>query len=110
VKLVSFDATKAITRFDSQGATIGGVASCAGSVRISILELEAGGVVGMHQAACPQLFVVIDGSGWVRPGGGERQPLARGGAALWESGERHESSTEFGLRAIVVEAESIELL
>jgi quercetin dioxygenase-like cupin family protein len=110
VKLVSFEPTKVITHFDSQGATIAGVARCSGSVRVSVLELEPGGVVGMHEAACPQLLLVIDGLGWVRTGDGDRRPLRQGDAALWKTGELHESGSEAGLRAIVVEADSLELL
>ena len=110
MKLVAFDATRAITQFDSHGTTIGGIAKCAGHVRLSALELEAGGVVGMHEAACPQLFLVVSGSGWSRAGDGERVALASGEAALWETGERHESGSDHGLTAIVVEAESLELV
>jgi quercetin dioxygenase-like cupin family protein len=110
VKLVSFDPAKAITHFDSSGATIGGVASCAGRVKLSKLELETGGVVGMHEATCPQLFLVVAGSGWVRAGDGERVAVARGDAAFWDTGELHESGSEDGLTAIVVEAELLELL
>jgi quercetin dioxygenase-like cupin family protein len=110
VKLVAIDATRAITQFDSHGATIGGIAKCAGQVRVSVLELEPGGVVGMHEAACPQLFIVADGSAWVRAGEGERVALGKGEAAYWETGELHESITEHGLTAIVVEADSLELL
>jgi gentisate 1,2-dioxygenase len=110
VKRVAFEATKAITQFGSHGATIGGVASCVGSVRLSILELDPGGVVGMHEAVSPQLFLVVAGSGWTSAADGERVPIAHGEAAFWETGELHESGSHDGLTAIVVEAESLELL
>jgi quercetin dioxygenase-like cupin family protein len=110
VKLVSFAPANAITHFDSHGASIGGIAKCAGQVRVSVLELEAGGVVGMHDAACPQVFLVVAGSGWTRAGDGERVALASGEAAFWETGERHASGSDDGLTAIVVEAELLELL
>jgi quercetin dioxygenase-like cupin family protein len=110
VKLVTFEPATAITHFDSHGATIAGIANCAGQVRVSALELEAGGLVGMHEAACPQLFLVVAGSGWTRAGDGERIALASGEAVFWETGELHESGSDAGLTAIVVEAESLELL
>ncbi len=110
MKLVAFEPTTAITHFDSHGATIGGIASCSGEARLSLLKVEAGGVVGMHEAACPQLFLVIDGSGWTRAGEGERLALVKGEAAFWETGELHESGSDVGLTAIVVEADSLELL
>jgi hypothetical protein len=110
VKIVAFEPTREITRFDSHGATIGGVARASGQVRVSLLQLEAGGVVGAHPAACPQLFLVVAGSGWVRSGDDAPEPLAAGEAALWETAEVHESGTDGGLTAVIVEAESLELL
>jgi hypothetical protein len=110
VKLVAFDATRAITQFDSHGATIGGIVKCAGQARVSVLKLEAGGVVGMHEAVCPQLLLVVAGSGWTRAGDAERVAIASGQTALWEVGELHETGSHDGHTAIVVEAESLELL
>ena len=83
VKIFAFEPTREITRFDSHGATIGGVARARGEVRVSLLQLAAGGLVGAHPAACPQLFLVVAGSGWARSGD-EPPSLARGrrGGAL----------------------------
>jgi quercetin dioxygenase-like cupin family protein len=110
VKLVPFDPTHAITQFDSSGANIAGVARCAGEARVSLLRLDAGGVVGEHPAASPQLFLVVAGSGWVRVAGADRSAIEPGQAAVWEAGERHESGSDGGLTAVVVEADSVELL
>jgi quercetin dioxygenase-like cupin family protein len=109
VKLVAFDPAHAITHFDSSGARIAGVARCAGEARVSLLELEAGGIVGEHPAVAPQLFLVVAGSGWVRVGD-DRRAIEPGQAAVWEAGERHESGSDSGLTAVVVEADSLELL
>ena len=110
MKLVAFETTREVTRFDSRGATIAGIARGSGAVQVSLLQLAAGGVLGMHPAACPQLFLVVAGSGWVRSRDGARQPLEPGWAALWKTGEPHESGSEHGLTAVVVEADSLELL
>ena len=32
---------------------------------IGFMYIEPGGVVGMHKAPVPQLFIVIQGEGWV---------------------------------------------
>jgi len=109
MKLVAFDPAHAITHFDSHGATIGGVARCTGETRVSLLELAAGGIVGEHPATSPQLFLVVAGSGWVRVGE-DRRAIEPWQAALWEAGERHESGSDGGLTAVVVEADSLELL
>jgi mannose-6-phosphate isomerase-like protein (cupin superfamily) len=110
VKIVAFETAHAITHFDSRGATIGGVARCSGHVRVSFIELDPGGVLGMHEAETPQLFLVVEGAGSVRSGDDDPVPIAQGQGAYWEAGERHETVTEAGLTAIVVEADELALL
>ena len=109
MKLVGFEATHAITHFDSHGATIAGIARCAGEVRVAVLALEPGGVVGMHETSSPQLLLVVDGEGNVRGDGEQPVTIVRGQAAFWEGGELHETATRDGLTAIVVEADELEL-
>ena len=110
MKLVRFDAADPITRFDSRGATIGGIARCRGEVRLSLAVLGPGGAIGLHEAASPQLLLVVEGAGRVRGADGEPAEVQAGGGVLWEAGEQHETTTERGLRAVVVEADSLELL
>jgi hypothetical protein len=52
---------------------------------------------------------VENGSGWVSGADGERQPIEAGEAVLWGQGEEHESGSDTGMTALVVEAESIDL-
>ena len=73
-----------------------------------VIEIAPGGVVGRHPAVVAQLFVVVRGSGWVSGGDGEREPIMVGEAVLWEQGEEHESGSDSGMTAFVVEAGSIE--
>jgi len=110
VKIVAFESAQAITRFDSRGATIGGVARCSGHVRVSFVELDPGGALGMHEAAGPQLFLVVEGTGRVRSGDDDPVAVAPGQGAYWEKGELHETVTDYGLTAIVVEADELTLL
>ncbi len=110
MRIIEFDAARELTHFDSRGATIGGLARCSGHVRLSFIDLDAGGVLGLHEAVCPQLFLVVEGSGLVRSGSEEPVEIAQGRGAFWEAGELHETTTDRGLTAIVVEAEELELL
>ena len=110
MKIIAFETAQAITRFDSRGVTIGGVARCSGQVRISFIELDPGGVLGMHDAPGPQLFLVVEGAGRVRSGDDAPVPVAQGQGAYWDAGELHETVTDTGLTAIVVEADELTLL
>lgn len=76
--------------------------------RIGCMYLEREGVVGYHYATVPQLFLVMQGEGWVRGEGNEKIRIAKGEAAFWEGGEGHETTTDTGLTAIVIESEELD--
>ena len=110
MKLVAFEPSSEITRHDSRGATIVGIARASGDVGVALLRLEPGGVLGRHPAVGPQLFLVVAGEGHVEGGEGERHAIGAGTAAFWSDGELHETTTETGLTAVIVEGESLELI
>jgi quercetin dioxygenase-like cupin family protein len=76
---------------------------------VVVMEIGPGGVVGRHPAVVAQLFVVVRGSGWVSGAEGGREPMAAGEAVLWDEGEEHESGSDVGMTALVIEAESLDL-
>ena len=51
------------------------------------------------------LLAVVDGRGWVSGADGEPHAVAAGQAAFWEAGEEHETWTDEGLTAMVIESE-----
>jgi quercetin dioxygenase-like cupin family protein len=81
----------------------------AAEAHVAVIEIAPGGVVGRHPAAAPQLFVVARGSGWVSGLDGERQPIEAGQAVAWDPEEAHESGSDQGMTAIVVETESLDV-
>jgi quercetin dioxygenase-like cupin family protein len=76
---------------------------------LSCVELGPGGVIGRHPAAGAQLFVVVEGAGHVSGADGDERPIGAGQAAFWEAGEEHETRTDEGLVAIVLEGEQLEV-
>jgi gentisate 1,2-dioxygenase len=80
-----------------------------GRAQIACIQLGAGGLLGAHRAVGPQLFLVVEGDGWSAGENGERVTLSAGQGVYWDDGEWHETGTQSGLTAIVVEAEAIEL-
>lgn len=77
------------------------------SAHIGAMYLEPCGVIGFHQATVPQLLLVVSGSGWVRCDSQNRVPVDEGDAIFWEEGEWHETTTDTGLMAIVIESEEL---
>ncbi len=74
--------------------------------RFACFHIGPGGFIPRHPATGPQLFAVVEGSGWVSGDDGARLPIKAGQAALWEPGELHESATDKGMRVIIVECEN----
>ena len=73
-------------------------------LHVGCIRLDPGGLIGLHPAASPQILVVVEGAGWVRGSGDARTPIAAGEAVFWIHGEVHETGTDTGLVALVIES------
>lgn len=75
-------------------------------VRMNCMHLAEGGIIGYHKAVVPQLLLVVQGEGrtWYQ----RESVVATGDAVFWEKGEGHETISETGMMAIVIEAETLE--
>lgn len=93
----------------ASGSLSARVRRLAPSAHVVVIEIGPGGVVARHPAVVVQLFVVVRGSGWVSGADGERRPIGAGEAVLWEQGEEHESGSDEGMTALVVESETLDL-
>ena len=91
-------------RFDSAGLTVALLAR-AGEKHMVTMQLEPGGVVGRHPAACEQLLLVLDGDAVVSGADGACVVLTPGQAAVWSAGEEHETRSQAGMLALVVEGD-----
>lgn len=97
-----------ITAFSSSGVVISRVVKPGDDLHIAAMNVAAGGVVGYHQATSRQLFVVVQGEGWVRGAEAAHTPIGVGHAAYWVAGEWHEAGSEGGMVALVIEGDTIE--
>lgn len=71
---------------------------------INYMHLEEQGMIGYHQAKTPQLLLVLHGKGYVRGEAAGYVKVQSGDAVFWEKDEWHETKTEEGLTAIVIES------
>lgn len=76
---------------------------------VGIMELKGNGLVGYHEAAVPQILIVLEGEGWVRGAGETKEKVKAGDVVLWEKGEGHETTTDKGMKAIFIESEEINI-
>lgn len=65
-------------------------------------------MVGYHQAVVPQLLLIVEGEGFVRGETDDYINVQRGEAVFWNQGEWHETKTDTGLTAIVIESEELD--
>lgn len=102
----SKDSGKIISKFNSN-FIMSRVIQTDKPANIGCMHLDANGIVGYHQAVEPQLLVIITGEGYVRNDKQEYFKVKSGDAVFWEKDEWHETISDKGLTAIVIE--SVEL-
>ena len=78
------------------------------AANIGCMHLEENGIVGYHQAVGPQLLLVLNGKGAVRGETDEYFTVEAGDAVFWGKGEWHETKSEKGMTAIVIESEELD--
>lgn len=110
MRIVQFGSkmTAAIEQYDSVGAGSTRLGDGTGESHVYCMRIAAGGSIGRHLAGFDQLFLAVEGSGWVEGGDGKRVPLAKGEAAVFAKGEMHAKGSDAGLVAIMVQAERLD--
>lgn len=110
MKLFRFDPQVGITieQFESRNAVMTRVAHITQPASVRCFYLDPGGIIGYHPASENQLFIVVDGEGQVRGQSDQFISIAKGQAALWEAGEWHESRTDTGMVAVVIEGRDLD--
>ncbi len=76
---------------------------------IGCMHLDKNGVIGFHQAVVPQLLLIVNGEGFVRGESNEFVRVQSGEAIFWEKDEWHETKTDTGLTAIVIQSEELDI-
>lgn len=92
-----------LTAFGSHDVVLSKIVRTSQGVQIGCMHVEPNGAIALHQAMGPQLFLVVQGHGWIGNRDGERVEIAAGTAVYWTDGEWHETRSENGVVAIVIE-------
>ena len=100
---------KQIREYESQDVVIQRLAHLNQGAHLQWISIQPGGKIGRHPTASDQLFLVVQGEGWVE--GNDQQPerIFSGQVAFWHAGELHQAHSEFGMDVIVVESPALEL-
>lgn len=105
---LSPETARTVSEFNSRGTEWNLLPGTASAARIGVMRYSPGAVLGTHPAGMDQLFIVVSGSGWIRTGEGAPEPIAESEAVLWKAGEVHESGSESGMTALIVQAEAFD--
>lgn len=106
MRVISLDAVprRTVDAHGSSGFTLGALGLTT-DAHLVVVSLRAGGVIGRHPAAGRQVLVVVSGDALVSGSSGDPVSLGPGEAAVWEPNELHETRSETGLTALVVEGD-----
>jgi quercetin dioxygenase-like cupin family protein len=77
-------------------------------IQAAIFRVAPGGRLSRHPATFPQVLAVLEGSGEVSGADGVVEPIAAGAAVFWHKGEEHETTSDSGLTALIIEGESLD--
>jgi quercetin dioxygenase-like cupin family protein len=109
VRILDLDAlARDVTEWASSGVRVEPLAIGRASDRtaVTLARFAAGANLGPHLAGYWQVFAVVDGAGWVSGNDQQRRDVAAGQAAVWEPGEVHESGSDAGMTAVLVQMTS----
>jgi hypothetical protein len=97
------DRATAVSEYASRGTRAQPLADGAGEAHVYAVHLDAGGEIGPHPAGFAQLWLVVDGEGWVAGADGVRHRVGAGTGALIARGELHAKGSERGCSAIMIQ-------
>jgi hypothetical protein len=74
----------------------------------AIFRVSPGGRLRRHPATVPQILAVLEGSGEVSGADAVVEPIGANEAAFWQQGEEHETTSDAGLTALIIEGEGLD--
>lgn len=107
VRLFKLGQGQRISNYNSISAYYSNILKTEEPNTIGFIHIEQGGVVGFHIAPVPQLFIVIQGEGWIEGEDKTKITLKSGEGVFWEKGEGHTSGSDKGLIALVLQSEKL---
>lgn len=108
MKIIKFDKTlgKQINNSDTQFTAIRIINEA--EVKVGYMYFDKGNKVSFHEAFVDQLFVIIEGEGWVAGNDRKKIKLIKEEGVFWETGEWHEAGTDSGMKVLCIEGKNLD--
>jgi quercetin dioxygenase-like cupin family protein len=109
-KIFRFDKeiSRPMSRYQSISILYSHITEIANPSNIGCMYIEPKGIVGIHQAPSRQLFLVVQGEGWICREDEIRIPVTAGQGVFWDRGEMHESGSDTGMTIIIVQCDELD--
>ena len=106
IEIIRFDSQRAqrIEQYASTGASSVALASGSGENHAYAVHFIEGGSIGPHPAGFDQLFLVVQGAGWVAGEDGVRESVLASQGAFIRRGTIHSKGSEAGMLAVMLQA------
>ena len=98
-----------IVLFDTTGGRAAQIAHGLGDTNVRLVRFTPGGSIGMHETGSGQLFLPLEGTGWVQEGDGPRVAISVGFAAFFPRGVLHAKGSDAGMVALMVQTDDLAL-
>jgi quercetin dioxygenase-like cupin family protein len=102
------DHARPIDLFDAVAASNVHLASGRGDAHVYCLYFGPGSSIGAHPAGYAQMFLIVEGEGWVADSDGTRTPIVAGQGAYFSPGEVHSKGSDAGMTVIMVQTDELE--
>ena len=96
-----------IVTHEAHGASAARLVHGGGDAHAYLLHFDAGGAIGRHVAGYGQLFVVVEGRGWVSGQDDVRTEVSAGDVVLFQRGEHHDKGSNTGMTAVMVQVRDL---
>ena len=74
------------------------------SASIHWMHFDPRGLIGRHSLTSPQIFLIVEGEGWVKSDNPEPIPVMKGDGVFWETGDWQEAGSDSGMTVILMES------
>jgi hypothetical protein len=74
------------------------------SAAIAWMHFDPRGFIGGHSLTSPQIFLIVEGDGWVRSNQPEPIPVSMGDGVFWDTGDWQEVGSDNGMMVILIES------
>jgi hypothetical protein len=93
-----------VTAFKSQGLYLSPIVEVLESAAIHWLWFDPHSHMGLHRTESPLIYIVVEGSGWVKTEQIEPVEITYQDYVFWDTGDLCEVGTDDGMQVIAIES------